>query len=64
MSSPITGLEDRWSLESGDGARKGASVLHPVILVKYLNEPEEDAPLRPQISIQAGLTVVSALDPG
>lgn len=64
VSSPVTGLEDRGSLESGDRARKGASVLHRMILVKYPNEPEEDAPLRPQISIQASLMVVSALDLG
>lgn len=46
VSSHGTGLEDRGSLESGDRARKGTSVLHPMILVKYLNEPEEDALLR------------------
>ena len=60
VSSHGTGLEDRGSLESGDRA----SVLHPMILVKYLNEPEEDALLRPQISILGGLTLLSALDLG
>ena len=31
--------------------------------VNYLNEPEEDSPLRLQIRIQAGDTLVSAWDP-